>query len=129
MTNLKTSNQTFNLEIYIITQDLIFYGDEILEHLSAADFSKNLNTKFNVYQTDENVFEAELVEVFELRNDEILETFSLIFLLPAEFGIEQRIFKIEHPEMGMMETFIVPIRQVESGIRYEAIFNHLVRKD
>ncbi len=100
-----------------------------MEHLSAEDFSKNLNTKFKVYQSDENVFEAELVEVLELRNDESLETFSIMFLLPIDFGFEQRIFKFEHPEMGIIETFIVPIRQVESGIRYEAIFNHLVRKD
>jgi len=100
-----------------------------LQHLRAEDFLKNLNTKFKVYYSDENVFEAELVEVLELRNDEILETFSIMFLLPVEFGFEQRIFKFEHPEMGTIETFIVPIRQVESGIRYEAIFNHLVRKD
>jgi len=100
-----------------------------LEHLKAEDFSKHLNTKFKVYYSDEKVFEAELVEVLELSNDEILETFSIIFLIPAEFGFEQRIFKIEHPEMGTIETFIVPIRQVESGIRYEAIFNRLVKKD
>jgi hypothetical protein len=98
------------------------------EQLNIEDFSKQLNTKFKVYYSDEKVFEAELVEVLELRNDDLLRTFSIVFLLPAEFGTEQRIFKIEHPEMGVLELFIVPVRQTESGIRYEAIFNHLVKK-
>jgi hypothetical protein len=98
----------------------------MLEQLSAEDFSKHLNTKFKVYYSDDNVFEAELVEVFELKTNANLESFSLMFLLPVDFGFEQRVFKIEHPEIGTMELFIVPIRQVESKIRYEAIFNRLI---
>ena len=99
----------------------------MLEHLSAEDFLKHLNTKFQIYNSDDKVFEAELVEVFELKpNVPNLESFSLMFLIPLEFGFEQRVFKIEHPEMGTMELFIVPIRQVESAIRYEAIFNRLI---
>ena len=98
----------------------------MLEHLSAEDFSKKLNTVFKVYYSDDRVFEAELVEVFELKTNVNVESFSLIFLIPVEFGFEQGVYKIEHPEMGTMELFIVPIRQVESKIRYEAIFNRLI---
>jgi len=98
----------------------------MIEHLHAEDFSKHLNTKFKVNYSDEKVFDAELVEVFELKTNPNLESFSLMFLLPIEFGFEQRVFKFEHPEMETMELFIVPIRQVETGIRYEAIFNRLI---
>ena len=101
----------------------------MLELLNIEDFSKNLNSKFKVYYSDENVFEAELVEVLELRNDDILNTFSIIFLLPTEFGFEQRIYKIEHPELGTTELFMVPVRQTKSGIRFEAIFNRVVKID
>lgn len=95
------------------------------EHLTVADFSKNLNTKFKVFYSEEKVFEAKLVEVLELKNNETLETFSVVWLLPADFGFEQRVFKIEHSELGTMELFIVPVGQNESGIRYEAVFNRL----
>jgi hypothetical protein len=99
-----------------------------MEHLKAADFEKHLNTKFKIHRAEDSVFEAALVEVFELRNDDLLESFSIIFLVPIEFGFFQQIFKFEHDEMGTMELFIVPVRQVETGIRYEAIFNRVVEK-
>jgi len=98
------------------------------EQLTIEDFSRNLNTKFKVYRTDEDVFDAELVEVLELRNDDILYSFSVIFLLPPEFGFEQRIFKFEHSELGVLELFIVPVRQTDLGIRYEALFNYVIRE-
>jgi hypothetical protein len=99
------------------------------EQLTLEDFSKNLNTKFKVYRSDEEIFEAELIKVFDLRNDEILNTFAVEFLFPPDFGIEQRIFKMEHPALGTMELFIVPHGKNETGIRYEAIFNQLVQKN
>jgi|SRR4051794_40405037 hypothetical protein len=98
------------------------------EQLNIEDFSKHLNTKFKVYRTDDEIFEAELVGVYDLRNDHVLQTFSVEFLLPREFGVEQKIYKIEHPELGTIELFMVPVEQNESGIRFEAIFNRLMRK-
>ena len=98
------------------------------EQLKIDDFSKYLNAKFKVYRTDDDIFEAELGGVYELRNDDVLQTFSVEFLLPGEFGAEQKIYKIEHPELGAMELLIVPVGQDESGIRFEAIFNRVVQK-
>jgi hypothetical protein len=99
-----------------------------MENLKADDFTKHINSKFKIYRTNEEVFEAELVEVAELRNNDSLYCFAVEFLLPAEFGFEQRIYKIEHPEMETMELFIVPVGQTESGTRFEAIFNRAVKK-
>jgi hypothetical protein len=98
-----------------------------LEQLRFEDFSKNLNTKFRVYRSETESFEAELSEVLRLNGNENLDSFSLVFLLPPEFGIEQRIYKIEHPLMETMELFIVPISRNEAGIRYEAIFNRIIK--
>src|SRR5215204_1451266 len=98
------------------------------EQLKIEDFSKYLDTKFKVYRSDDEVFEAELVGVFDLRNDDVLQTFSVEFLIPDEFGQEQRIYKIEHPELGAIELFIVPVGQNDSGLRFEAIFNRVVQK-
>lgn len=98
------------------------------EQLNIEDFSKHLNTKFKIYRTDEEAFEAELVGVYELRHDHILHTFAVEFQLPLEFGVEQRIFKIEHAELGTMELFLVPVWKKSEGYRYEAIFNYLVEE-
>jgi len=94
-----------------------------MKNLTADDFSKHLNNKFKIYRSDEEVFEAELVGVAELRNNDSLYCFAVEFLLPPEFGVEQRIYRMEHPAAGMMELFIVPVGQMESGTRFEAIFN------
>jgi len=98
------------------------------EQLKIEDFSKYLATKFKVYRSDDEVFEAELVGVFDLRNDDVLQTFSVEFLIPNEFGQEQRIYKIEHPELGTIGLFIVPVGQNDSGLRFEAIFSQVVQK-
>ena len=98
------------------------------EQLTFEDFSRNLNTEFKIYRTDEEVFEAKLVGAAELRTDDVLNTFAIEFLLPPEFGFEQRIYKIEHAELGTIELFIVPVGQTNSGIRFEAIFNRVVQK-
>lgn len=100
----------------------------MMENLTADDFSKHLNSKFKIYRTDEEVFESELVEVVELRSNDGLYSFAVEFLLPPEFGFEQRIYKMEHPETGTMELFIVPVGQTESGTRFEAIFNRVAKK-
>ena len=97
------------------------------EQIDIEDFSKHLNTKFKVYRSDEEVFEAELVGVYDLRNDHVMKTFSVEFLLPDEFGAEQKIYKIEHPELGTMELFIVPVWHTASGFRYEAIFSRILQ--
>lgn len=101
----------------------------MLEQLNIEDFSKNLNTKFKFYRADDEIFEGELVEVWELKNDNTLYSYAIEFLLPGDFGFDQRIIKIEHDELGTMELFIVPVWKNDLGIRYEAIFNRLVRKD
>ena len=99
-----------------------------MENPTAEDFSKHLNTKFKVYRSDEEVFEAELVGVTVLRSNDSLYCFAVEFLFPAEFGFEQRIYRMEHPETGTMEIFIVPVGQTEKGTRFEAIFNRVVKK-
>ena len=98
----------------------------MLAQLKAENFSKHLNSKFKIFYTDDFIVEAELTEVFEIKTQENLESFSLIFLFPPDSPIEQRTFKVEHSEMGIMELFLVPIGQKDNGIRYESIFNRLL---
>ena len=100
-----------------------------MKELNAAEFDKHLNSKFKFYRTEDEIFEGELVEVLELKANDNLYSFSIVFSLPADFGLEQKLYKIEHPQMEPMELFIVPVGQNEAGIRYEAIFSRIVRNN
>lgn len=100
----------------------------MLEQLKAEDFSRSLHSKFKIYLTDETAVEAELVEVYELPTKENLQSFSIIFQFPPDSPREQRIFRVEHPEMPAIELFLVPVGQNEQGIRFEAIFNRIIEQ-
>ena len=48
--------------------------------------------------------------------------FSLVFRGPRDVSLEQRIHRLEHAELGVLELFLVPIGPDALGLRYEAIF-------
>jgi hypothetical protein len=51
------------------------------------------------------------------------QSFSLVFKAPAGHRLSQGIYKIDHPELGTLEIFLVPIRANQDGFYLEAIFN------
>lgn len=48
--------------------------------------------------------------------------FSLLFHGPAEPLLPQGTYRFEHPSLGAMEIFIVPLGRDEHGAVYEAFF-------
>jgi hypothetical protein len=48
--------------------------------------------------------------------------FSLLFHGPADPLLSQATYRFEHPELGVMEIFIVPLGRDEHGSVYEAFF-------
>jgi hypothetical protein len=36
--------------------------------------------------------------------------------------LPQRIYRLEHDELGALDLFLVPIGRDDSGVRYEAVF-------
>jgi hypothetical protein len=48
--------------------------------------------------------------------------FSLLFHGPAEPALAQGTYGFEHPDIGMMEIFIVPLERDEHRSVYEAFF-------
>jgi len=95
--------------------------------LTEANFSQQLNTKFLVSLADGTV-ELELAEVKGYRSQyeeqQGMERFSIYFQGPTELILPQGLYSVAHEQMGSFEIFIVPIKQREAGIRYEAVFNY-----
>ncbi len=51
------------------------------------------------------------------------EPFSLQFLGPEGPHVPQRTWALEHPALGRLDIFLVPLGPVQGRMRYEAIFS------
>jgi hypothetical protein len=97
-----------------------------LADLTAEDFRPLLHDEFalgNGAQGEHNgggvSSEVELVEVTEIpREPGGRAPFSLVFQGGPEQTLPQGIYRVEHPELGALEIFLVPI----AADRYEAVF-------
>ena len=101
-----------------------------LEELTEQIARKQLNTKFSI-PLEERRVDLELTEVMGAENGmpelEGTERFSLYFLGPGDFYLPQRIYRMEHDELGELDMFIVPVSKDKTGYRYEAVFSRLIR--
>ena len=48
--------------------------------------------------------------------------FSLLFEGPSEPILPQRIYPLDHPALGRLELFLVPLQPESGQARYQAIF-------
>ena len=98
--------------------------------LTEAEFSKHVNTKFRV--AGEQPIELELSEVkgylSKAHEQSGMERFSAFFKGPREPFLPQRVYALEHEQMGAFELFLVPVGTDENGFRYEAVFNYFKEK-
>jgi hypothetical protein len=95
--------------------------------LTEKEFSQHLNTKFQLKLNHQEV-ELELVEVKgylpQVHEQTRMERFSVFFDGPGNARLTQRLYSLEHEQMGEFDIFLVPISGNEKGFRYEAVFNY-----
>jgi hypothetical protein len=93
---------------------------EGLETFTADTFSARLDDRFALDLDGRERFDLQLVEVTELGSAPPgrRAQFSLVFRGPTEPLLPQRIYRLEHTELGAFDLFIVPIAPGE----YEAVF-------
>ncbi|MFT3830523.1 MAG: hypothetical protein QM691_12550 [Opitutaceae bacterium] len=51
------------------------------------------------------------------------ESFSVLFHAPAGARLSQRIYAVQHPALGRVELFLVPLGPDARGMQLEAVFN------
>jgi hypothetical protein len=104
----------------------------VLDKLEGTDLSPLIHQKFHIYTESPEPLEAELIEVTELGSVasrayaaafERRRAFSIVLRGPIEPLLPQRIYQVEHPKIGSLDLFLVPIGPDEEGMRYEAVFN------
>jgi hypothetical protein len=102
-------------------------GFPVLTDLTLATFEPRLGESFRIALDEGQGVDVELVEAVAsagggARGEGLREPFSIVFRGPYEPVLPQRIYRIEHDELGALEIFLVPIGPDESGMRYEAVF-------
>ncbi|MDT7687353.1 MAG: hypothetical protein QOE46_112 [Acidobacteriota bacterium] len=103
------------------------------EILTQEAFTQHLNTKFRVRLGEDSATVLELEEVKPFptlphsRSD--VERFSLYFNGPGDIYLPQKIYRLEHEQMGELDIFLVPIEHDERGYRYEAVFSYFKESD
>lgn len=103
-------------------------GERMLERLSAGDFAERIGEIFTITLASGESLELELTEVRGLTGDtpegSQRSPFSLLLRGPGEGYLPQRIYELEHPQMGKLTLFLVPLGPDREGkMGYEVVFS------
>jgi len=108
----------------------------MLDKLTSANFAPHLHEIFQLsLEPSDPAYDPaahgalaiELVEVEALGAEPAADSpkrrpFSLVFREPAGTYLPQRIYSIEHPTLGRLDLFLVPIGPDQGGMLYQAVF-------
>lgn len=95
------------------------------QDLTLEMFRPRLGEQFRIQATDQRSIDVELVEANPLGSNTATprgQPFSLVFRAAGGEQVPQRIYRVEHEQMGAHDIFLVPIGPDRGGMRYEAIF-------
>lgn len=107
-----------------------------VKELKLETFSPLVNTKFRLLLDEVHAVEMELTDAVSIRgphnstpnkNGMVQDVFSLMFNGPADRPLPQRSYTFEHEKIGRFDLFVVPIEKTPDAIRYQVIFNRLVK--
>jgi hypothetical protein len=87
-------------------------------------FVEAIGTSFKL-TTANNAVDIELNEVSDLKETAAQQVFSIVFLVPEPFMVEQGLYDLEHPTLGPMQLFLSPVGIDEGRMQLEAVFNLL----
>jgi len=95
-----------------------------LDQLTVDDFAPTLQEPYALDLDGQGTLDFTLLEARRLGDglDGARDPFALVFRGPLDPQLEQRTYGIEHPRLGRLLFFIVPIAREADGMRYEAIF-------
>ncbi len=99
----------------------------MLKNWTQELFEQNLNTYFEVDNPAVGDVNLELLSVTPLVSSPAVMAFSVLFRGPLDQSFGQGMLPVCHARMGQAELFLVPVAREADGMRYEAVFNRLVK--
>lgn len=96
-----------------------------LELLTIDMFSDKVGQIFVVEEPNVPAIELTLTEVTALQNyaNAARAPFSLLFRSHGNVVLPQRIYMLQHADLGPQALFLVPIAGTKEKVTYQAIFN------
>ena len=96
-----------------------------IESAEASMFAAHLNSTFR-FQSAPAPAELELITVSDASTPGHIN-FTLLFQGPPQPPLAQKIYSVEHDQLGRFDLFNDPIKRDPKAIQYEAIINSLVK--
>jgi uncharacterized protein DUF6916 len=86
-------------------------------------FTPHVGSEFKAAVDGGKSLALALVEVQPGPSSPQVLQFSLVFRGPLEPVLPQRVVQLQHPRLGELDLFLVPIAKEAQGIMYQAVFN------
>ena len=98
------------------------------DSLDITTFAGRVGDVFRIAPDETAVFATRLIAVTPAPGEWTAAAagrtpFSLIFRAPPGTPLPQRIYRLHHEELGLLELFLVPIGPDADGMCYEAVFS------
>ena len=98
----------------------------MLDQVTAESFEPHVGSSFWVEFPNGHKVELRLTRAAKVMESEAARLprhpFSLYFIGPVSFRLEQRIYHVTHPALEAMDIFLVPVGQDAQAFQYEAVF-------
>ncbi len=98
----------------------------MLDQLTAETFEPHVGTSFWVEFPTGGKVELRLTRAAKVMESEAARLarhpFSVFFVGPKSYRLEQAIYHVTHPAMEPLDIFIVPVGQDAQTYQYEAVF-------
>jgi hypothetical protein len=98
----------------------------MLDQLTVDTFQPLVGSTFWVEFPNDTKVELRLTKVAKVMESEAARLdrhpFSLFFVGPTSFMLQQHIYHVTHEQLGALDIFLVPVGQDANSYRYEAVF-------
>ena len=92
-------------------------------------FAAVLGSPFTLTAEGGQTVDIELAEVSEWRETPANRSFSILFVVPEPYRVEQGLYDLENATLGTMQLFLVPVAMPNEPAQLEAVFNLLKEKE
>jgi len=101
-------------------------GDNSAETLTRQTFVPLIGATFTLRPASGGAVSAKLDRVDARPNPPRTsgEAFSLLFTRPRQNRLAQGTYTVEHPSIGSIPLFVVPVGRAEKAHDYEVVINH-----
>ena len=99
-----------------------------LKDLTYEHFAPLVGAAFQLTTENGQVIELMLTGAHEEPGDGSSTAFSILFRGPVTPLLQQRVYDVEHGDLGRLPIFLVPIAEENQGIVYQAVFTRLTER-